>query len=360
MDTLHIGVLDEISGQGDHFKRICAEMKGFKGDKIVLPINSYGGSVLEGFSIYNALVAHPSNIETQIVGYAISMGTIIALAGDEVKMPENSIFMIHEPWNFAMGDADDMASEANLLNKLADQLAEIYSKKTGIEKAEIRQMMKDETWLNAKEAKKLGFVDTITKGAEIHAKLDATKYKNIPESILSATGSKNGQISPNQTNNTKENKEEMLDAIKAYFSKEDKKAEDMTAADVGEVIANNLKPTIESSVKSEVENQFKTLQASITKSQSEIENLAGKIENLASKEDVESKVSASETKVTEELQSKVDELKAANKTLSDTLAEVSGKSVPGGSGAPDTSFASGASQATYVDLSTFSLKGEKK
>ena len=329
METLNIDVLEDITGWGYDFKRISDSIKTFKGDKIVLPINSYGGSVLEGFAIYNSLLAHPAKVETQIVGYAISMGTIVALAADEVKMPENGMFMIHEPWNQTAGDADDMRQGAEILENLANQLAGIYAKKTGIKRAEIRQMMKDETWLNAKQAKKLGFVDTITKGANIQAKLDATQFKNLPKSLIEGPkeSQENKPVISGQNNIKKE--DTMIDQIVAWFSS-DKKAEDLTQDDMTTALVNKLTPAIEASVTSSIKNEMSTYSASIKANENSITEVKASISGLATKEDVQAKIDAALGSVAE-LKTEIDTLQNSKTDLEKTVAELSGREIPAAS-----------------------------
>jgi len=167
--TLEIQIFEEIGGWGFGMRDLVEQLRGFTGTNIRVPINSYGGVVTEGISIYNVLKGRKEHVEAHIVGYAMSMGTVIAMAADTVTMPENGYFMIHEPWGVEVGDAEEMEKMSSLLEKMAEMLAKIYSEKTGLTVNRVRKMMKEETWLTAKEAKALGFVDKLTKGAEITA-----------------------------------------------------------------------------------------------------------------------------------------------------------------------------------------------
>ena len=151
---------------------------------ITLHINSAGGSVFDGLSIYNVLKKHPANIVTEIDGMALSIASIIALAGDTVKMAGNAMYMIHNPWTYEMGDSRKMRETADKLDKvrgsiLGTYLSKIKDKATS---EEVSDFMDAETWFSAQEAKDYGFIDEITDPIEIEAKCDLTKYhfKNMP------------------------------------------------------------------------------------------------------------------------------------------------------------------------------------
>lgn len=185
MATLTIKIFDEIGGWGFNMQSLVEQLKGFKGNKINVPINSYGGSVLEGLAIFSTLKGRQEEINTSVVGYALSMGSIIAMAGDNVSMPENGYMMIHNPMNVAFGDANEMEKNAELLREFKNQLAKIYSKRTGLTLARINKMMDEETWLNAKDAKALGFIDKITPAAEFEASFDPSQFLNTPKELVS-------------------------------------------------------------------------------------------------------------------------------------------------------------------------------
>ena len=144
-----------------------------------LHINCVGGDVFEGMAIYNVLRKREYKTTVYIEGIAASMGSVIALAADQVIMAENSLFMIHNAWGGAMGEAKDLEKTASLLNKISAEIADIYVKKTNLSYEKIKDMMDEETWLNADEAYNLGFVDSISDAIKVAAKYDVSKFKNI-------------------------------------------------------------------------------------------------------------------------------------------------------------------------------------
>ena len=124
-------------------------------------INSPGGSVFEGLAIFNTLDRHPANINVFVDGSALSMASVVAMAGDTITMAENALMMIHNPRSISAGDADDMRKAADVLEKSKGSLVLSYVAKTGKDAAEISDLMDAETWMTAGEAVEAGFADTV-------------------------------------------------------------------------------------------------------------------------------------------------------------------------------------------------------
>jgi ATP-dependent Clp endopeptidase proteolytic subunit ClpP len=127
--------------------------------EITVRINSPGGSVFDGITIYNRLKQHKAKIIVHIDGLAASIASIIALAGDEVHMGEGAILMVHLPWTGVLGNRNDLENTINRLMDIEEQMISIYAKKTGLDRQEIRAMLEAETWLDADQAIEKGFVD---------------------------------------------------------------------------------------------------------------------------------------------------------------------------------------------------------
>jgi ATP-dependent Clp endopeptidase proteolytic subunit ClpP len=160
-ESVEVSIYDEIGFGGVTAKQFAADLKKLKGQHIDLRINSVGGSVIEGAAIFNALKRHKGGLTVHIDGLAASMASVIAMAGEETRIAENALLMIHNPWSMTMGDADDLRKEADVLDKLKATLVNAYVRKTGQPRAAIEQMMDDETWMDATEALEHGFVDEI-------------------------------------------------------------------------------------------------------------------------------------------------------------------------------------------------------
>lgn len=128
---------------------------------ISLRINSPGGSVFEGLAIYNALRARKSPVTVTVDGMAASIASIIAMAGRPILMNKSAYLMIHDPTGMVVGGADEMRETADLLDKLRRTLADIYAARTGKSVTAMLDMMREERWFTADEAKAEGLVDHV-------------------------------------------------------------------------------------------------------------------------------------------------------------------------------------------------------
>ena len=154
-----------------------------KAKNIRVRINAPGGDVFDGVAIFNALKEHPAHVTTKIEGLAASIASIIALAGDEVQAHKNAMYMVHDPWVLAAGNQYDLREIADILGKIGGNMLDIYYDKSNIGKRELKQMMKDETWFTAAEAKDRGLIDTILDTGAAKAKFDLSIYANVPDEL---------------------------------------------------------------------------------------------------------------------------------------------------------------------------------
>lgn len=135
---------------------------------IDLTINSTGGLVYTALSIYSILSAHPAPITIRVNGVAMSAATIItSLPNAHVVMPLGSIMMIHRVSSGAVGNADEIKKEAEITQKIEDQLIDIYAKKTGRDEKEVRKAVEAETWLTAQEAVEFGLADEVDEAVTV-------------------------------------------------------------------------------------------------------------------------------------------------------------------------------------------------
>jgi ATP-dependent Clp protease protease subunit len=146
-------------------------------------INSPGGSVFDGVSIYNQLKRHSARKNVFIDGIAASIASVIAMAGDEISIAANGFMMIHEPWSCACGNASDLRRTADQLDKINDSIIDTYAARTPTPENVIADMMAAETWMNAEEAVEHGFADQITEEVQIAAHFDLSQFQNVPEDV---------------------------------------------------------------------------------------------------------------------------------------------------------------------------------
>ncbi|STU55403.1 peptidase S14 ClpP [Klebsiella pneumoniae subsp. pneumoniae] len=114
------------------------------------------------------------------------MASVIAMVGNPVIMPENTMMMIHKPWGFAGGDANDMRDYAELLDKVESVLIPAYAAKTGKSSDEIAAMLEDETWMDGSECVELGFADQVTPSLQAMACIQSKRiedFEKMPNNI---------------------------------------------------------------------------------------------------------------------------------------------------------------------------------
>ena len=156
-------------------------------DTIVVRINSPGGDAFEGVAIGNILRDDSRRIVVKVDGTAISSASIIAMAGDEIRMADNALMMIHNPWTCVCGDSTEMRSMADRLDKVGAALAQTYVSRTGKSRDDVAALMDAETWFSAEEALEAGFATHID-GARDDAEALLTEqkiaaYGNVPGSV---------------------------------------------------------------------------------------------------------------------------------------------------------------------------------
>lgn len=165
--TATIRLYDVIDSWGEWFgisaREFASTIDGLPRDvtEIRLHINSVGGEVWEGLAILNTLRSHRARVVAVVDGIAASAASFVAVGVDETVMAPNSELMIHDAWGLCVGNAADMRSMADLLDKESDNIAAIYLAKAGGDLATWRAAMATETWYTADEAVAAGLADRV-------------------------------------------------------------------------------------------------------------------------------------------------------------------------------------------------------
>lgn len=155
--------------------------KALSGEDRSISLSSYGGSLIEGWGIYDYIKANNSVDSITCFGMVASSATIILAAVENRIASPNSRFVIHNPWSMAIGDGDRMAKVAAELNTERDRLVDFYAQLTGKEHDYIKNIMAEERELTATEALELGLIteilnfDDMTKQV---TKEDLDKFEN--------------------------------------------------------------------------------------------------------------------------------------------------------------------------------------
>lgn len=194
-------------------KRFSDELKKLgKGvDTLYVRINSAGGSVFDGVSIYNQLKRHSARKVVDIDGVAASIASLIAMSGDEIRIAKNAYMMIHKPWTMAMGDADELLKTAELLEKIEDTILQTYVDRSKADADLLKDMMKSETWLTADEAIEHGLADQISDSEAVYGNYNLSRFSNTPDGLKAI-------IAPKEETSTAEqpvNKSEALESIQS-------------------------------------------------------------------------------------------------------------------------------------------------
>lgn len=165
-------------------------LKDAGGKDINLYINSQGGSVFEGFTIYGMLKRYAGKITAYTDGVAASIASVILFAADEIIMPENAYIMVHEPYASVCGTAAEMRERADLLERLCADAVRIYTERAKVEPEEVLKAVKAETWLNGRQAAQMFKNVTLAPAvkAAAYAKTDFYEYKAIKEKLEKLKG----------------------------------------------------------------------------------------------------------------------------------------------------------------------------
>lgn len=155
------------------------------GKDVSLYLSTPGGSVDEGTAIFNAIERYSGKVTIIVDSIAASMGSYILQAADVRVVASNSKFMMHAPWTIALGDADALRKEADVLDKYREAMVPAYADRSGKKSEEVRSLMAEETWYVGKEIVDAGFADKMAGKAK--GSIDLTKLafwaKKIPDAV---------------------------------------------------------------------------------------------------------------------------------------------------------------------------------
>jgi ATP-dependent protease ClpP protease subunit len=152
---------------------------------ITLRINSPGGDLFEGVTIYNLLKSQNKPINVMVDGLAASAASLIAMAGDTCVMGDGACMMIHRAMGIAVGCSDEMLKTASVLDTVTDSASDIYVARTGMKKKKVMELMTAETWMTSQEAVDKGFATSTSpqKVKNIANRFDLSVFKNTPDSL---------------------------------------------------------------------------------------------------------------------------------------------------------------------------------
>lgn len=194
-----VSIHDDIGGWGVSAKMFLDDLRKVTTPEVNVEINSPGGDVFAGLAIYNGLRNSGKKVHVKVLGIAASAASLVAMAGDTIEMPENTFMMIHNPWTFAAGDADDLREQADLLDKIGDSLTSTYARRTGKSAEEIQTLLAAETWFTAQEAVDAGFATAVTPAFAAQASFDVDRLPENVRSVFALAKAGAGAPAPAQT-----------------------------------------------------------------------------------------------------------------------------------------------------------------
>ncbi len=185
-DVGEIYITDAIGEWGQSVNDFQKEFNQIKDKRAIrVYINSPGGSVTDGWSIYNIISKYRDKVEVEVIGMAASIASVIALSGSKLIMNKGTYYMIHRASTLMWGSAKDLRKTADLMEMMETDIVNLYETKTALTRDEIIQAMEDETWYTASEALDVGFADMVNDTPAIAAKFngDVVNHIKIPEEL---------------------------------------------------------------------------------------------------------------------------------------------------------------------------------
>lgn len=185
--TADVWIYDEIAFYAVSAQKFVQDLAKITAPRITLHLNTPGGDVFDAIAIYNALRSHPAVVTTRVEGIAASAGSLIAMAGERILMAPHATIMIHDAWGATIGNAADHRKQADVLDKISDEIASVYAERAGESIRAWRDRMLEETWLSDQEAVDIGLADEIDRGAEpAKNRFDLSVFKHPPADLASA------------------------------------------------------------------------------------------------------------------------------------------------------------------------------
>lgn len=136
-------------------------------DTITVYLSTMGGTFNDGLPIYNLLRNHKAHVTIKVIGYAVSMGGVIMLAGDTIEAAQNAVIMLHEAQGFCMGSKQDMRAAAAMLETHEKAIIPRFCERLGKSSEEVMALLEATSWYTADEALAAGLIDVITDAVDL-------------------------------------------------------------------------------------------------------------------------------------------------------------------------------------------------
>jgi ATP-dependent protease ClpP protease subunit len=189
--VIEVFVYGEIGAWGITANQFVQDLRAMDDgvSEVIAAFNSVGGDLFDGLAMHNALRRLGARCTGRIDALAASAASVAVCGAHKVVIAESAILMIHNPWTYAAGDAEDFRKVADVLDQTMEAIIAAYKAKApNIDEAELRRLVAAETWLTANEALALGLADEIGDGIKVKACLGQggvlQRYQHAPAELL--------------------------------------------------------------------------------------------------------------------------------------------------------------------------------
>ncbi|ASV37421.1 Clp protease ClpP [Pseudomonas sp. NS1(2017)] len=189
--NIEIFVYGEIGAWGVTANQFVQDLRAMDDgvSPVIVAFNSIGGDLFDGLAIHNALSRLGERCTGRIDALAASAASVAVCGAHRVVIAANAMLMIHNPYTFTGGDAEDFRRVADVLDQTLEAIIAAYKAKApDIDEAELRRMVNAETWLTANEAVALGLADEVGDGLKVSACLGQgsvlQRFQNAPPELL--------------------------------------------------------------------------------------------------------------------------------------------------------------------------------
>ncbi|WP_338500903.1 head maturation protease, ClpP-related [Pseudomonas poae] len=189
--SIEIFVYGEIGAWGVTANQFVQDLRAMDdgASPVIVAFNSIGGDLFDGLAIHNALSRLGERCTGRIDALAASAASVAVCGAHRVVIAANAMLMIHNPYTFTGGDAEDFRRVADVLDQTLEAIIAAYKAKApDIDEAELRRMVNAETWLTANEAVALGLADEVGDGLKVSACLGQgsvlQRFQHAPAELL--------------------------------------------------------------------------------------------------------------------------------------------------------------------------------
>jgi ATP-dependent protease ClpP protease subunit len=189
--VIEVFVYGEIGGWGITANQFVQDLRAMDDgvSPVVAAFNSIGGDLFDGLAMHNALSRLGERCTGRIDALAASAASVAVCGAHRVVIASNAMLMIHNPWTYAAGDAEDFRKVADVLDQTMEAIIAAYKAKApDIDEVELRRLVAAETWLTANEAVALGLADEVGDGVKVKACLGQgavlQRFQNAPAELL--------------------------------------------------------------------------------------------------------------------------------------------------------------------------------